>query len=71
MTDHEKPKTPSSGDRRWNDKQGTPKDPGLAKNVERASSRYSASEQSEKKRKEGEGDGQQADGRAKDQSRGS
>jgi hypothetical protein len=42
-----------SGDRRWDRKQGTPKDPGMAKTVERASSRYSASEQSEKKRQRG------------------
>jgi hypothetical protein len=50
-TEHrEKPKEPRPGDRRWNDKQGSPKDPGLAKTVERASSRYSATEQSEKKR---------------------
>ena len=47
----EKPKAPAPGDRRWNDKQGSPKDPGLAKTVERASNRYSASEQSEEKRK--------------------
>lgn len=51
MTDPKKPEPPSSGDRRWNDKQGTPKDPELAKTVERASGRYSASEQSEEKRK--------------------
>ena len=50
-TDDKQPLTPPSGDRRWNDKQGTPKDPGMAKQVERASSRYSASEQSEDKRK--------------------
>jgi hypothetical protein len=42
-----------SGDRRWDRKQGTPKDPGMAKTVERASSRYSASEQSERKRGSG------------------
>ena len=51
MTEHrEKPKERSPGDRRWNDKHGTPKDPGDAKTVERASNRYSATEQSEKKR---------------------
>jgi hypothetical protein len=42
-----------SGDRHWDRKHGTPKDPGLAKTVERASSRYSASEQSEQKRRSG------------------
>lgn len=35
----------------WNRKQGTPKDPKAAQTVERASSRYSASEQSEEKKK--------------------
>jgi hypothetical protein len=35
----------------WDRKQGTPKDQKAAQTVERASSRYSASEQSEKKRK--------------------
>jgi len=33
----------------WDRKQGTPKDQQAAKTVERASSRYSASEQSEEK----------------------
>jgi hypothetical protein len=47
--DRRKRKESSGGDRRWNVKQGTPKDPGMAKAVERASSRYSASEQSEQK----------------------
>jgi hypothetical protein len=41
-----------AADTRWNEKHGTPKDPGLAKTVERASSRYSASEQSEQKSRE-------------------
>jgi len=35
----------------WDRKQGTPKDPKAAQTVEQASSRYSASEQSEEKRK--------------------
>jgi len=35
----------------WDRKQGTPKDPKAAQTVERASSRYSASEQSEEKQK--------------------
>ena len=35
----------------WDRKQGTPKDQKTARTVERASSRYSASEQSEEKRK--------------------
>lgn len=48
-----KRKESSSGDRRWDVKQGTPKDPGMAKVVERASGRYSASEQSEKKSRKG------------------
>jgi hypothetical protein len=36
-------------DPRWDRKQGTPKDPKAAQTVERASGRYSASEQSEEK----------------------
>jgi len=36
---------------RWDRKQGTPKDQKTARTVERASSRYSASEQSEEKKK--------------------
>jgi len=35
----------------WDRKQGTPKDQKAAQTVERASSRYSASEQSEEKQK--------------------
>ena len=35
----------------WDRKQGTPKDQKTARTVERASSRYSASEQSEEKKK--------------------
>jgi hypothetical protein len=38
-------------DPRWDRKQGTPKDQKAAQKVECASSRYSASEQSEEKRK--------------------
>lgn len=38
----------------WNRKQGTPKDQKAAQKVERASSRYSASEQSEEKQKKRE-----------------
>jgi hypothetical protein len=36
---------------RWDRKQGTPTDKGAAQTVERAPSRYSASEQNEKKNK--------------------
>ena len=36
---------------KWDRKQGTPKDQKAAQTVERASSQYSASEQSEEKRK--------------------
>jgi hypothetical protein len=52
--------TPHSSDKRqdeaadhpsWDRKQGTPKDQKAAQTVERASSRYSASEQSEEKQK--------------------
>ena len=46
----EKQTSPSSEDSGWDRNQGTPKDPNMAKTVERASSRYSASEQSEKRR---------------------
>ena len=35
----------------WDRKQGTPKDPQAARTVERASGRYSASEQSEERKK--------------------
>jgi len=43
---------------RWDRKQGAPKDQKAARTVERASSRYSASEQSEeKKKKRGQGYG--------------
>lgn len=63
MTDQKKPKDPAPADRRWDNKQGSPKDPGLAKTVERSSSRYSASEQAEKKREKEEGE---KDRRAKD-----
>ena len=52
--DRKKTKDRSPGARRWNDKQGTPKDPGTAQTVERAYGRYSASEQSEKKREKDE-----------------
>ena len=38
-------------DPRWDRKQGTPKDRKTARTVDRASSRYSASEQSEEKKK--------------------
>jgi hypothetical protein len=38
-------------DPRWDRKRGTPKDPKMTRSVERASGRYSASEQSEEKRK--------------------
>ncbi len=38
----------------WDRKLGTPKDQEAAQTVERASSRYSASEQSEDKKKRGE-----------------
>jgi hypothetical protein len=38
-------------DPRWDRKRGTPKDQKMARTVERASGRYSASEQSEEKRK--------------------
>lgn len=40
---------------RWDRKQGTPKDQKAAQTVERASGRYSASEQSEEKKKRGQG----------------
>ena len=40
-----------ANDPKWDRKQGTPKDQKTAKTVERASSRYSASEQSEEKKK--------------------
>ena len=39
---------------KWNRKQGTPKDEKTARKVERASGRYSASEQSEEKLKDRE-----------------
>jgi len=39
-------------DPRWDRKQGKPKDGGMTSAVEQASSRYSASEQSEKKLRE-------------------
>jgi hypothetical protein len=41
----------SASDPRWDRKQGTPRDRKTAQTVERASSRYSASEQSEEKKK--------------------
>jgi hypothetical protein len=45
----EQPKgKPITSDPRWNLKQGKPKDRRMEKTVERASGRYSASEQSEK-----------------------
>lgn len=40
---------------KWDRKQGTPKDQEAAGTVERASGRYSASEQSEEKKKRGQG----------------
>jgi hypothetical protein len=41
----------ASDDPKWDRKQGMPKDQKAAQTVERASSRYSASEQSEEKQK--------------------
>ena len=41
-----------ASDPRWDRKQGAPKDQKTARTVERASSRYSASEQSEEKQKQ-------------------
>jgi hypothetical protein len=38
-------------DPRWDRKQGTPKSPQMARVVEQSSGRYSASEQSEQRRK--------------------
>jgi hypothetical protein len=42
---------PAADDPPWDRKRGMPKDQGLMRTVERASSRYSASEQSEEKQK--------------------
>jgi hypothetical protein len=42
-----------TADPRWDRKQGTPKSPQMARVVEQSSGRYSASEQSEQRRKGG------------------
>jgi hypothetical protein len=47
----EKRQDEAASDPQWDRKQGTPKDQKTARKVEGASSRYSASEQSEEKRK--------------------
>jgi hypothetical protein len=44
----------AANDPKWDRKQGMPKDQKAARTVERASSRYSASEQGEEKRKKRE-----------------
>jgi hypothetical protein len=48
-SDH-KPSADTIRDPKWDQKQGVPKDPQVARAVEKSSGRYSASEQSEEKR---------------------
>lgn len=49
----EPPNTDTLRDPKWDRKQGVPKDPQVAKVVEKSSGRYSASEQSEEKHSTG------------------
>jgi hypothetical protein len=53
----DKPRDEAANHPPWDRKQGTPKDQNAAQTVERASSRYSASEQSEEKKNKGKGPG--------------
>ncbi len=49
----ERKRSSKTADPRWDRKQGTPKSPQMTRAVEQSSGRYSASEQSEQRRKSG------------------